>query len=43
MPIAGQKIKIEVKEFNGDLYGQFRFDKKTIDLDGKQRNFYRFV
>lgn len=35
MPIAGQKIKIEVKEFNGDLYGQFRFDKKTIDVDVK--------
>jgi len=35
MPIAGQKIKIEVKDFNGDLYGQFRFDKKTIDVDVK--------
>jgi len=35
IPIAGQTIKIEVKEFNGELYGQFRFDKKTIDLDVK--------
>ena len=35
MPIAGQKIKIEVKDFNGDLYGQFLFDKKTIDVDIK--------
>jgi len=35
MPIAGQKIKIVVKQFDGDLYGQFHFDKKTIDVDVK--------
>lgn len=35
LPIAGQKIKIVVRQFDGELYGQFHFDKKTIDLDVK--------
>jgi len=35
LPIAGQKIKIRVRDFDGELYGQFHFDKKTIDVDTK--------
>ena len=31
--IAGQKIKIRVKDTDGELYGQFHFEKKTIDID----------
>ena len=33
--IAGQKIKIRVRDTDGDLYGQFHFDKKIIDVDIK--------
>lgn len=35
LPIAGQEIKINVREFDGELFGQFRFDAKTIDVDVK--------
>jgi hypothetical protein len=33
--IAGQKIMIRVRDFDGELYGQFHFDKKIIDVDVK--------
>jgi hypothetical protein len=35
LQIAGQKIKIRVRDFDGELFGQFHFDKKTIDIDTK--------
>lgn len=35
MNIAGQRIKIRVRDFDGELYGQFHFDKKIIDVDVK--------
>ena len=33
--IAGQKIRIRVRNFEGELFGQFHFDKKIIDIDVK--------
>lgn len=33
--IAGQEIKINVRDFDGELFGQFRFEAKTIDVDSK--------
>ena len=35
LDIAGQKIKIRIRDFDGELYGQFHFDRKTIDIDSK--------
>ena len=35
LAIAGQKIMIRVRDFDGELYGQFHFDKKIIDVDVK--------
>jgi len=35
LPIAGQEIKINVREFDDELFGQFRFEAKTIDVDVK--------
>jgi len=35
LPIAGQKIRIRVRDFEGELFGQFHFDKKVIDIDVK--------
>ena len=35
LPIAGQKIKIEVKDTDGELFGCFYFDRKTIVIDSK--------
>jgi hypothetical protein len=35
LQIAGQEIKINVREFDDELFGQFRFEAKTIDVDVK--------
>ena len=35
LPIAGQKIKIEIKDTDGDLFGCFYFDRKAIVIDSK--------